>query len=476
MKTKNVKGSKRRWIVAGLIVALFLALMPSGKTQAATGGFRVSGTKLYDANGNEFVMRGVNYPHAWFQNEYQTAIPAIAAKGFNCVRIVVADGQQYGKTSKSELENLVKFCKENNLVAILEVHDATGSDSQDSLNQAVNYWKEMKDVLKGNEAYVIVNIANEWYGTWDNGDNWKRGYISAIQSLRSAGISNTLMVDCAGWGQYPQVIFEHGQAVLNADSQKNTMFSIHMYEYAGGNAQTVKNNIDSALNKNLCLTIGEFGGYHSNGDVDEDTIMSYCQEKNVGWLAWSWKGNNSDLSYLDLAYDWSGNSLTSFGERVINGANGTSSTSCTCTVFNGGSVSGGSSEEGGTSTGGQGITNLFYGSAAAYDWQQAVSVYTSKNGGNLNSAIFSEKGFFWVEYSGMEGKLELILQSWSGGAGWAKVAPTETGWTNQGTCYAKFSQQACKNAFGSDYSKLDAVHVGATGEYLKVISLDYTVE
>ena len=26
---------------------------------AATGGFQVSGTKLYDANGNEFIMRGV---------------------------------------------------------------------------------------------------------------------------------------------------------------------------------------------------------------------------------------------------------------------------------------------------------------------------------------------------------------------------------------------------------------------------------
>lgn len=475
MKTKNVKGNKRRWMAAGLILAMVLAFLPSGKTQAATGGFQVNGTKLYDANGNEFVMRGVNYPHAWYQNEYQTAIPAIAAKGFNCVRIVTADGQQYQKTSKEELKKLVNLCKENKLVAILEVHDATGNDSQDSLNQAVNYWKEMKDVLNGNEAYVIVNIANEWYGTWDNGNNWKNGYISAIQSLRNAGIRNTLMVDCAGWGQYPQVIFDYGQAVLNADSQKNTMFSIHMYEYAGGNAQTVRNNMDNVLNKSLCLTIGEFGGRHTNGDVDEDTIMSYSREKGVGWLAWSWKGNGSDWYYLDMANDWAGNSLTSFGERVINGANGISATSRQCTVFggSGGNESGGNS--GSTDTD-KAVTNLYYGSSTVYDWQQAVSVYTSKNGGKLNPSIFSDKGYFWVEYNGNEGKLELILQSWSGGAGWAKVAPTETGKTSRGTCYAKFSQQSCKNAFGSDFSRLDAVHVGAVGEYLNVISLDYTVE
>lgn len=472
MKSKNRKENKRRWMVAGLIMALFLSLIPSGKMQAANGGFRVSGTKLYDANGNEFIMRGANFPHAWYSDQYQTAIPAIAAKGFNCVRIVVADGQQYTKTSKSELEKLVDICKENKLVAILEVHDATGNDSVDSLNQAVNYWKEMKGVLQGNEAYVIVNIANEWYGTWDDGSSWKDGYVSAIQSLRNAGIQNTLMVDCAGWGQYPQVIFDYGQTVLNADSQKNTMFSIHMYEYAGGDAQTVKSNMDNVLNNNLCLTIGEFGGRHTNGDVDEDTIMSYAKEKNVGWLAWSWKGNGSDWYYLDMANDWAGNSLTSFGDRVINGANGITSTAKQCTVFGGGTGGGETGDAGDDKS----VTNLFYGSATAYDWNQAVSVNTSKNGGNVDTSKFCDNGYFWVEYNGNEGKLELILQSWSGGSGWAKAAPTETGRTSNGTCYAKFSQQTCKNAFGSDFSKLDAVHIGAVGEYLNVISVDYTVE
>lgn len=69
------------------ILFLFLGV---GRVMAASDGFHVSGTKLYDANGNEFIMRGVNYPHAWFTSEYQTAIPDIAEKGFNCVRIVVA--------------------------------------------------------------------------------------------------------------------------------------------------------------------------------------------------------------------------------------------------------------------------------------------------------------------------------------------------------------------------------------------------
>ncbi len=54
--------------------------------------------------------------------------------------------------------------------------------------------------------------------------------------------------------------------------------------------------------KQILYSIGECGGYHSNEDVDEDKIMRFGRVKNVGWIAWSWKGNSSDLNYLDLSY------------------------------------------------------------------------------------------------------------------------------------------------------------------------------
>ena len=156
------------------------------------------------------------------------------------------------------MENIISICKANNVVCILEVHDATGSDSTSDLTAAVNYWIEMKSILEANKKYVIVNIANEWYGTWD-GSAWASGYASAVKSLRNAGIHNLLMVDCAGWGQYPDSIKNNGSTVINADSDNNIMFSIHMYEYAGGDASTVKTNIDNALSTGVPLTIGEFG-------------------------------------------------------------------------------------------------------------------------------------------------------------------------------------------------------------------------
>lgn len=439
---------------------------------AASGGFKVSGTKLYDSNGNEFIMRGVNYPHAWYTSEYETAIPAIARKGFNCVRIVLANGQKWGKTSYNEVSALIDLCKKNNLVAILEVHDATGSDSTEDLNKAVDYWLEMKSLLQGNEAYVIVNMANEWYGTWDNGTTWRNGNISAIQKMRNAGISNTIMVDCAGWGQYPQVIFDHGQDVLNADPNRNVMFSIHMYEYAGGDATTVKNNIDNVLNKNLCLTIGEFGGYHTNGDVDEQTIMNYSQEKGNGWLAWSWTGNSGELSFLDVCGDFAGNSLTEFGNTVINGNNGVSSTSKTCTVFTGSSGDNSQNSGSGNTTTETGKTNLFYGNSYASHWWQAVSAATVRNNGNANVTDMGEGDFIWVEYTGAYGDYDLVFQSYYGGNSWAKISPSENGVTERGTYYSKFYYNDIVKVYGRDFSTVDMVHISAHENGITVKSVD----
>ena len=463
------------WVALLLTVIL---LLPTGTTQvaiqAASDGFHVSGTTIYDANGNPFEMRGVNIPHAWFSNYTKTSIQGAAALGANTVRIVLANGQQWNKTSYSEVSDIINWCKENNLICILEVHDATGDDNTASLNSAVDYWIGIKDLLNANTAYVIVNIANEWYGSW-NGSAWADGYKTAIRTLRNAGIKNMLMVDSAGWGQYPDSIKNYGKQVFNADSHANTIFSIHMYEYAGGNASTVKTNIDNALSIGVPVVIGEFGSYHSNGDVDEYTIMSYCEAKNVGYLGWSWKGNGSGLEYLDIVNNWDGSSLTSWGNTLFYDTNGIKNTSSICTVYGGnssGNHSGNGSSSDSSST--ADYVSLFYGSADASNWSQAVSSYTTRAGGNFDASNIKSGGHFYVEYTGTQNKLELILQSWSGGANWGKVSISESGTAN-GNYYAKFSYDNCVAAFGSNNFSglLDAIHVGAQDKDVTVISVCY---
>lgn len=422
--------------------------------KAAANGFYVSGTTIYDANGNPFIMRGINVPHAWFPSDTEAAIRAIAKTGANTVRVVVSDGDTYTKTTYEELVQIIQWCKENRLVCILDVHDATGNDSIDSLMHAAAYWTEMKNALIGNEKYVIVNIANEWYGTW-NGAKWAEGYQAAIPELRKAGISNMLMVDCAGWGQYPDSIRDYGRSVFNADPDKNTVFSIHMYEYAGATASVVKQNIDNALGIDVPLVIGEFAHRHTNGDVAEDTIMEYCQEKAVGYLGWSWYGNNENYAYLDIATDWQGTGLTEWGNLLVYGKDGIKNTSRICTVYSDPYIS------------------LFWGETTAQPWKQAITILMEKNGGDLDASQISPNGYFYIEYSGTQEAPQLIFQSWADEK-WSIVPASEIGSAN-GHNFAKYSYQNCVQAFGTDRfaETLDQILVGAGEQAVTIYSVCY---
>ena len=306
---------------------------PSGETKQSVPGFKVEGTKLLDANGNEFVMRGVNHAHSWFvQNDF-AALQAIDKTDANAVRLVLADGEQWTRDTVESINKLLELCKQYEMIAILEVHDATGKDSIDSLNTAADFWIEVKDSLIGNEDTVILNIANEWIGGWSSG-TWAKGYTSVIPKLREAGIKNTIMVDAAGWGQYAKSIKDKGKEVFESDPDRNTMFSIHMYGSAGKDESTIRKGLEGATDQGLCVCVGEFGYKHSDGDVDEDFIMDYCEEQGIGWLGWSWKGNGGGVEYLDISIDWDGKKLSNdWGAVLVNGAKGIRATSKKCSVF-----------------------------------------------------------------------------------------------------------------------------------------------
>jgi hypothetical protein len=50
-------------------------------------------------------------------------------------------------------------------------------------------------------------------------------------------------------------------------------------------------------------------------------------------LAWSWHGNSSDVAYLDMVTDYKGDTLTEWGETVVNSIYGMLNTSKICSVF-----------------------------------------------------------------------------------------------------------------------------------------------
>ena len=58
------------WLLSsGLFVGLGPLPATSGQVAATAVGFHISGRYLLEANGNNFVMRGMNIPYNWYMEE-----------------------------------------------------------------------------------------------------------------------------------------------------------------------------------------------------------------------------------------------------------------------------------------------------------------------------------------------------------------------------------------------------------------------
>ncbi|MDT9686682.1 cellulase family glycosylhydrolase [Streptomyces sp. TRM76323] len=305
---------------------------PSG---AAATGLHIRDGRLLEGNGNDFIMRGVNHAHTWYPGETQS-LADVKALGANTVRVVLSNGHRWTKNSPADVAGVIDQCKANRLICVLEVHDTTGYGEEPAaatLDQAADYWIGLKDVLAGEEDYVIVNIGNEPWGN-TNPAGWTAPTTAAVKKLRAAGFQHTIMVDAPNWGQdWQGVMRANARTVYDADPTGNLIFSIHMYSVFDTAAE-ITDYLNAFVDAGLPLLIGEFGGPPDQwGDPDEDTMLAAAEQLRLGYLAWSWSGNTDPI--LDLAIDFDPGRLSGWGQRIFHGVNGIAQTAREATVFGG---------------------------------------------------------------------------------------------------------------------------------------------
>lgn len=347
-----------------------VSISPKGYTPPVTlldkPGFHTDGVRLLDANGKEFLMRGYNYSYAWQKNWWGAAFST--AKKYNCnaLRIQLSDGQKDlgGYCDADQVSKLISSCKKNRFIGVFNVQDTGGGNDKNVLLHAANYWVGIKNAVIGQEKYCIVNIGNEWMGSpgrdcngkWgDYQENlWSDTYIEAVRRIRSAGIKNTLMIDCNGYGQYADIIWKEGQRILDEDKKyfkdgkPNIIFSIHFYEkacywdYEKGVGSRVAHSIDKALSIGAPVCIGEYAYSRKSEEwkMDWETIQDYSKTMNIGYLGWSFTGNgDAESQGLDM-FNSDGSQMYKNGECIIRHPNdGIQATSVICSVYDDGAES-----------------------------------------------------------------------------------------------------------------------------------------
>jgi len=287
-------------------------------------GFFVVGSKLYDASGNEFRIRGLNHLH-W--DDQSVGLPKTGA---NTERWDL-DFKQPIATNLALMQRSI----DNKLVPMAGNWDGTCDKSSASLSKIVSTWVANASQWNTLEKYLLVNIANEWGP--ENSVEWRDQYIAAIAALRNAGINATIVVDSGGCGQDDQDVILYGAEVFNSDPQKNVVFDVHIY---GGwqehpdPAQPWFRNINQTFDKlaatGLPILIGEFGPGRDIGPsptlLTPGEVITAAESHNFGWLAWAWDDPAGEYTnpprddWFALSFTGDYNStadLTTFGKDVI---------------------------------------------------------------------------------------------------------------------------------------------------------------
>ena len=145
-------------------------------------GFKTDNTtgNLLDANGKNFIMKGINIPLAWFVTDVNNSIPSLRTNtGANCARIVIQTN-----TNTTSWQTAVQKCIDNNMIPMVELHDWTGSTNTADFTTMSNWFVTNAAYFKqANIAkHILINICNEW-GTWQtatsNGAAWRDGFNQA---------------------------------------------------------------------------------------------------------------------------------------------------------------------------------------------------------------------------------------------------------------------------------------------------------
>jgi mannan endo-1,4-beta-mannosidase len=304
----------------------------SRPTYNAGTGFFVTGGKLYDANGVEFRIRGVNKCH------YDAAWPGIPKTHANTIRWGVPlwlAGNVSSKLMQDSIDAKIVPMAGVWFTAgtYADADNVTCKEDTAHLTTAVDQWVAQAATFKSFEKYVLINVANEWGPA--NSTVWRDAYITAVARMRAAGYLGTLVIDAGGCGQDAPDVATYAQAIFDSDSQRNIVFDVHIYgQWSNGGGQSWQTDLNSGLDSlkatSLPIILGEFGPGRNIGPsptmITPGQVITAAETRGMGWLAWAWDdpaNNVNDATDFALSYAGAYNSsadLTTFGKDVVENA------------------------------------------------------------------------------------------------------------------------------------------------------------
>jgi mannan endo-1,4-beta-mannosidase len=250
--------------------------------------FQVSGTKIYDPQGQEFIIKGINM----FTWEGITQVDSLINRwGFNTVRVpnyLLGNYNQPHPAQNNYGTNhqIADAFTSQGAVVIFDAHDRIGGYYEGNEWEILkDYWRDMAQEFKDNPN-VWFNLQNEPGNATANSAKWVAYHRELIDIIRGEGANNLIVVDGEAWGQdFPtQTIAGYADRILN--NNQNVVFSIHAYDRWNNN--DIASYLDELYVRDIPVIIGEYGSENAGQNTLNATIKTIAatQEREIGRIVW----------------------------------------------------------------------------------------------------------------------------------------------------------------------------------------------
>ena len=284
-------------------------LDPDWKPEAGTpygnhGKLRVSGTKILDANGQEYQLKGVStHGLQWFP-EYvnRDTFKTIRDEwGANVIRLAMytdengycVGGAEVQKKLKQVVDNGVQYATELGLYVIIDWHILHDLTPMKFVDQAKSFFTEMSQKY-GSYGNVIFEICNEPNG----GTDWseiKQYAEIIIPIIRANSPDNIIIIGTPTWSQ------DVDRAAQDSVKGTNLMYALHFY--AGTHKDNLRQKMVSAIKAGLPVFVSEYGITDASGngrcDIEEaNKWVVVMDEYKVSYVCWNLANKNESSSLI----------------------------------------------------------------------------------------------------------------------------------------------------------------------------------